>query len=113
MTVEELVYGAAAGFRIAAVTYASMLFVLRCDPDRLSSLAARVAPRSALAVALAGTAVPDAAPATRASIADAARARGLQLDATRRGASGMRAGATLVAPLLPPASSAASRSPRR
>jgi energy-coupling factor transport system permease protein len=98
VTVEELVYGAAAGFRIAAVTFASMLFVLRCDPDRLSALAARVAPRSALAVALAGRLFPtlryDAS-----AISDAARARGLRLDAGRR-RERVRAGATLVAPLL-------------
>jgi energy-coupling factor transport system permease protein len=98
VTVEELIYGAAAGFRIAAVTYASMLFVLRCDPDRLSSLAAHVAPRSALAVALAGRLFPTLQ-RDAGSIADAARARGLQLDAPRR-RERVRAGATLVAPLL-------------
>jgi energy-coupling factor transport system permease protein len=98
VTVEELVYGAAAGLRIAAVTYVSMLFVLRCDPDRLSALAARVAPRSALAVALAGRLFPTMR-RDAGAIADAARARGLPLEGGGRRRR-MRAGATLVAPLL-------------
>jgi energy-coupling factor transport system permease protein len=98
VTVEEVAYGAAAGLRIATVTYASMLFVLRCDPDRLSSLAARVAPRSALAVALAARLFPTL---TRdaGAISDAARARGLALDAASR-RERVRTRATLVAPLL-------------
>jgi energy-coupling factor transport system permease protein len=98
VTVEELVYGAHAGMQLATVTFATAIFVLRCDPDRLTGLAGRVAPRSALAVALAARLVPTLS-RDGARLADAARARGLALDAGSR-RSRARARSLLVAPLL-------------
>jgi len=98
VTVEELVYGAHAGMQLAIVTYACGLFVLRCDPDRLTGLASRVAPRSALAVALSARLFPTLS-RDGASLADAARARGLALD-TGSWRSRARARSLLVAPLL-------------
>jgi energy-coupling factor transport system permease protein len=98
VTVEELVYGACAGLRMATVGLACALVVLRCDPDRLTALGARILPRSALTVALAARLVPTLV-RDAGALGDAARARGLALDAGGR-AERVRARARLAAPLL-------------
>ena len=98
ITVEELVYGACAGLRMATVGLACALVVLRCDPDRLTALGARILPRSALTVALAARLVPTLV-RDAGALGDAARARGLALDAGGRTAR-VRARGRLAAPLL-------------
>jgi energy-coupling factor transport system permease protein len=98
VTVEEVVYGALSGLRLAVTILACAFLVLRADPDLLTGLASRVAPRSALLVALAARLVPTMR-RDAAALSDAARARGLML---RGGSRRARVGAasTLVAPLL-------------
>jgi energy-coupling factor transport system permease protein len=98
VTVEEIVYGALSGLRLAVAVLACAFLVLRADPDLLTGLAARVAPRSALLVALAARLVPTMR-RDAAGLSDAARARGLALRAGPRRAR-LRAASTLVAPLL-------------
>jgi energy-coupling factor transport system permease protein len=98
VTLEELVYGACAGLRMATVGLACALLVLRCDPDRLTALGARILPRSALTVALAARLVPTLV-RDAGALGDAARARGLALDAGGRTAR-VRARSRLAAPLL-------------
>jgi energy-coupling factor transport system permease protein len=97
-TVEEVVYGALSGLRLAVAVLAFAFLVLRADPDLLTGLASRVAPRSALLVALAARLVPTMRRDATA-LSDAARARGLALrDGPRRAR--VRAAAGLVTPLL-------------
>jgi energy-coupling factor transport system permease protein len=98
VTLEEIVYGACAGLRLAAVAFACSAFFLRCDPDRLTALASRAAPRSALVVALAARLLPTLQ-RDGSALADAARSRGLALSAGNRSAR-VRAHGMLVAPLL-------------
>lgn len=98
MTVEELVYGALSGLRLAVAILACSLVVLRADPDLLTGLAGRVAPRSALLVALAARLLPTMRRDARA-LSDAARARGLVLRSGAR-RSRARAASQLVVPLL-------------
>jgi energy-coupling factor transport system permease protein len=98
VTVEEIVYGALSGLRLAVAILACAFVVLRADPDLLTGLAGRVAPRSALLVALAARLVPTMR-RDAATLSDAARARGLALRfGTRRAR--VRAASVLVAPLL-------------
>ena len=91
-------YGALSGLRLGVAILACAFLVLRADPDLLTGLASRVAPRSALLVALAARLVPTMR-RDASSLSDAARARGLAL---RSGPRKARVGAasTLVAPLL-------------
>jgi len=98
VTLEEVVYGALSGLRLGIAILACAFVVLRADPDLLTGLASRVAPRSALLVALAARLVPTMR-RDASSLSDAARARGLVL---RSGPRKARVGAasTLVAPLL-------------
>jgi energy-coupling factor transport system permease protein len=98
VTVEEIVYGALSGLRLAVAILACALLVLRADPDLLTGLASRVAPRSALLVALAARLVPTMRRDALA-LSDAARARGLALRAGPRRAR-LAAGSSLVTPLL-------------
>jgi energy-coupling factor transport system permease protein len=98
VTVEEIVYGALSGLRLAVAVLACAFLVLRADPDLLTGLASRVAPRSALLVALAARLVPTMR-RDAAALSDAARARGLALRAGPRRAR-LGAAAILVAPLL-------------
>ena len=90
-------YGALSGLRLGVAILACAFVVLRADPDLLTGLASRVAPRSALLVALAARLVPTMR-RDAVSLSDAARARGLVL---RSGPRKARVGAasTLVAPL--------------
>jgi energy-coupling factor transport system permease protein len=98
VTVEEIVYGALSGLRLAVTILACAFLVLRADPDLLTGLAGRVAPRSALLVALAARLVPTMR-RDAAALSDAARARGLVLRGGSRRAR-LGAASTLVAPLL-------------
>jgi energy-coupling factor transport system permease protein len=98
VTVEEVVYGWLSGLRLAVAILACAFVVLRADPDLLTGLAGRIAPRSALLVALAARLVPTMRRDARA-LSDAARARGLALRAGSRRAR-VGAASILVAPLL-------------
>lgn len=98
VTAEEVVYGALSGLRLAIAILACAFLVLRADPDLLTGLASRVAPRSALLVALAARLVPTMR-RDAAALSDAARARGLVLQAGPRRAR-VGAASALVAPLL-------------
>ena len=98
VTLEEIVYGGLSGLRLSVAILACAFLVLRADPDLLTGLAGRVAPRSALLVALAARLVPTMR-RDAGALSDAARARGLALHAgSRRERVG--AAALLVAPLL-------------
>jgi energy-coupling factor transport system permease protein len=98
VTVEEVVYGALSGLRLAVAILACVFLVLRADPDLLTGLASRVAPRSALLVALAARLVPTMR-RDAGGLSDAARARGLVLRSGPRRAR-VRAASHLVTPLL-------------
>lgn len=98
VTIEEVVYGALSGLRLAVAILACAFLVLRADPDLLTGLASRVAPRSALLVALAARLVPTMR-RDASGLSDAARARGLVLQSGPRRAR-VRAASQLVAPLL-------------
>ena len=78
VTLEELIYGAAVAGRLLAVTLLVVALLRLADADRLQARASRVAPRSALTVALAARLLPilrgDAA-----AIGEAARLRGVEL----------------------------------
>jgi energy-coupling factor transport system permease protein len=78
VTLEELVAGLASGMRLAAVVVLTGAVLAHADPDRLLGLASRLAPRSALVVALAARLVPTLERDARA-IAEGARLRGVAL----------------------------------
>jgi len=88
VTLEELIYGAALGARLFAVTLLVVALLRLADADRLQARASRVAPRSALTVALAARLVP-VLRADAAAIGEAARLRGVA-------PAGRSAGALLV-----------------
>lgn len=98
ITLEEVAMGAAMGVRVFAVAVLIGAALAHMDADRLQAQVARVAPRSALTVALAARLLPTLERDARA-IAEAARLRGLDL---RRGSWAARArrGAPLALPLL-------------
>ena len=58
ITVEELLWGALSGMRLATAIIVIAAFLALSDPDRLQALVGRVAPRSALTVALAARLMP-------------------------------------------------------
>jgi energy-coupling factor transport system permease protein len=58
VTLEALVYGAAAGLRVLVVLLGFALYSACVDPDRVLRLAGRIAPRSALTASLATRSVP-------------------------------------------------------
>jgi energy-coupling factor transport system permease protein len=76
ITLEELIYGAALGARLFAVTLLVLAVLRLVDADRLQARASRIAPRSALTVALAGRLVP-VLRSDASAIAEAARLRGV------------------------------------
>jgi energy-coupling factor transport system permease protein len=76
VTLEELLFGAAMGTRLLAVTLLTAAVLRLVDADRLQARAARVVPRSALTVALAARLVP-LLRADAQSIGEAARLRGV------------------------------------
>lgn len=76
VTLEELIYGAALGARLLAVTLLVVALLRLADADRLQARASRVVPRSALTVALAARLLPILR-ADASAIAEAARLRGV------------------------------------
>ncbi len=98
VTLEELVAGLMSGARLAAVVLLVAALLAHVDADRLHGLATRLAPRSALVVALAARLLPSLERDGRA-ISELARLRGVALtDGPRR----VRAGhaARLMVPLV-------------
>ncbi len=83
VTLEELLYGLAAGGRLAAVTLLTGAFLALVDRDRLAARAALVAPRSALTVALAARLLP-ALRRDATTLHEAARLRGWRTGGSRR-----------------------------
>lgn len=98
ITLEEVAMGVAMGVRVFAVAVLIGAALAHIDADRLQAQVARVAPRSALTVALAARLLPTLERDARA-ISETARLRGLDL---RRGSWAARArrGAPLALPLL-------------
>jgi len=98
VTLEELVAGLASGARLAAVVLLVAALLAHVDADRLHGLAGRLAPRSALVVALAARLLPALERDGRA-IGEIARLRGVALSA---GSRRERAGhaARLMVPLV-------------
>jgi energy-coupling factor transporter transmembrane protein EcfT len=83
VTLEELLYGLAAGARLAAVTMLVGAALALVDRDRLAARAALVAPRSALTVALAARLLPSLH-RDAATLHEAARLRGWRTGGGRR-----------------------------
>ena len=98
VTVEELAAGLAAGARVALVAVLVGALLAHVDPDRLQSLASRLAPRSALVMGLAARLVPALERDAR-GIAETARLRGLDLSGGSWAARARRA-APLAVPLV-------------
>ena len=98
VTVEEVGYGLAAGMRLCAVIWLAAAGLAALDPDRLHARATRLAPHSALLVALGARLLPLLRSDARA-VGDAARLRGIA-PAGGRGASAVRRAARLYLPLL-------------
>lgn len=82
ITVEELVYGAAAGVRLAATMVAVGAFVRLVDSDLLLRAVSRVAPRSAMIAAVASQMLP-ALERDAAGLTMAARTRAATLRSAR------------------------------
>ena len=82
ITVEELVYGAATGVRLAATVVAAGAFVRLVDPDLLLRAVGRVAPRSAMIAAVASQMLP-ALERDAAGLVMAARTRAASLRSAR------------------------------
>jgi energy-coupling factor transport system permease protein len=76
VTLEEVAYGVGLGMRVAAATLLCGAFLGIVDRDRLAAAVARIAPRSALTVALAARMLPALRRDARA-IDEAARLRGV------------------------------------
>lgn len=98
VTVEEVVAGLAMGVRLFAVAVLLGAVLAHLDADRLQAQVARVAPRSALACALAARLVPTLERDARA-IAETARCRGVDLSGGAWPAR-LRRAAPLALPLL-------------
>ncbi len=97
VTAEELLYGAVSGMRLATAIIATVAFLALSDPDRLQALVSRVAPRSALTVALAARLMP-ALRSDAAALHEAVLLRGSAPAAGRRARA--RQAAVLVEPLV-------------
>lgn len=97
VTAEELLYGAVSGMRLATAIVATAAFLALSDPDRLQALVSRVAPRSALTVALAARLMP-ALRADAAALHEAVLLRGTAPATGRRARA--RQSAVLVEPLV-------------
>jgi energy-coupling factor transporter transmembrane protein EcfT len=96
VTLEELLYGAAAGTRLAAVTMLTGAFLGLVDRDRLAARASRAAPRSTLTVTLAARLLP-ALRRDAAALVEATRLRGVHVTGARRETA--RAWGALIEPL--------------
>lgn len=92
VTTQELVLAAQNGLRLSAVALAFAAYALLVDHDRLVAAAARVAPRSSIAVALATRLVPSLE-RDAAGLRDAVRGRGVVV-------TGARGHARLLSPLV-------------
>jgi energy-coupling factor transporter transmembrane protein EcfT len=97
VTAEELLYGLIAGLRLVALILATSAFLLLSDPDRVQALASRVAPRSALTVALAARLMPTLR-RDAIALSESLRLRGFGPGVGRRAR--IRSGAALVEPLI-------------
>ncbi len=97
VTSEELLYGAVAGARLATAILATAAFLRLADPDRTLALASRIAPRSALTVALSARLVPTLR-RDATGLNEALRLRGA--GPTHGRLAGLRRGAALVEPLV-------------
>lgn len=97
VTAEELLYGAISGMRLATAIVATAAFLALSDPDRLQALVSRVAPRSALTVALAARLMP-ALRSDATALHEAVLLRGTAPAAGRRAQA--RQAAVLVEPLV-------------
>lgn len=95
VTAEELLWGAVSGMRLATAIVATAAFLALSDPDRLQAMVARIAPRSALTVALSARLVP-------ALRRDASDLREALLLRGADGATGRRARARQAAALVEP-----------
>lgn len=98
VTVEEVGYGLAAGARLCAVIWLAAAALAAVDPDRLHARATRLAPHSALLVALGARLLPLLRRDARA-VGEAARLRGIA-PAGGRGPAQVRRAARLYLPLL-------------
>ena len=98
VTLEEVGYGVAAGMRLCAVIWLAAAAVAALDPDRLHARATRLAPHSALLVALGARLLPLLRTDARA-VGDAARLRGIAPPGGR-GPTAVRRAARLYLPLL-------------
>lgn len=78
VTLEELAAGGAIGLRLVTVAILTGAVLAHVDPDRLTALAARLTPRSALVVALSARLLPTLERDARA-LAETARLRGVAL----------------------------------
>ena len=97
VTAEELLWGALSGARLATAIVATAAFLALSDPDRLQALVGRVAPRSALTVALAARLVP-ALRRDAHQLHEALLIRGTSVASGRRAQA--RQAAALVEPLV-------------
>lgn len=97
VTLEELLYGATAGMRLAATILALAAFLSLADPDRVQALASRIAPRSALTVALSARLLPTLR-RDAGTLSETLRLRGVGSGDGRRAA--IRRGSLLVEPLV-------------
>jgi energy-coupling factor transport system permease protein len=98
VTAEEVGYGLAAGARLCAAVWLAAAALAALDPDRLHARATRLAPHSALLVALGARLLPLLRRDARA-VGDAARLRGIA-PAGGRGPAAVRRAARLYLPLL-------------
>ena len=92
VTTEELLLAAQNGLRLSAVALAFGAYALLVDHDRLVAAAARIAPRSSIAVALATRLVPSLE-RDAGGLRDAVRGRGVVV-------TGARGHARLLSPLV-------------
>jgi energy-coupling factor transport system permease protein len=97
VTSEEVLYGLVAGARLATAILATAAFLRLADPDRTQALASRVAPRSALTVALSARLTPTLR-RDAIGLRETLRLRGTGAERGRRAA--IRQGTRLIEPLV-------------
>ncbi|MEI7439550.1 MAG: energy-coupling factor transporter transmembrane component T [Thermoleophilia bacterium] len=97
ITSEEVLYGLVAGARLAAAILSTSAFLRLADPDRTQALASRVAPRSALTVALSARLAPTLR-RDASGLRETLRLRGTGPERGRRAA--IRQGTRLIEPLV-------------
>ncbi len=97
VTSEEVLYGLVAGARLATAILATAAFLRLADPDRTQALASRVAPRSALTVALSARLAPTLRRDAN-GLRETLRLRGTGAERGQRAA--IRPGTRLIEPLV-------------